>query len=235
MTNSEKNGRKQGGREGESCHDAGPLLEKGFRLLFWVKVPMTITTIADVLFFLVLIPVLYRLALLTGAVCAMVYGLILMQLKAADIRYRRAGICMLIFAAGNGLAASFPVSSDTFIWTFGIASAACVSALMGMYCEFHAHGEVLREADRILAEKWKKLWPWCVGMYAGMEGCIVICRVNAVLGLLVGLIASVGSIVVSITRLMYLGRGAKGLRKLPNPAEKEKENVERNQGNEMRL
>ena len=230
-----KNGRKSGDGETITCRDTESLLGKRLRLLFWVKVPMTIATIADVAFFLVLIPVLYRLALLTGAVCAMVYGLILMQLKASDIRYCRAGICMVFSAAGNGLAASFSGSSDTFIWTFGIVSVACVAALIGMYSEFHAHRVVLREVDRSLAEKWRKLWPWCVGMYAGMEGCIVICRVNAVLGLLVGLIASVGSIVVSIIRLMYLGRTAKRFRKLPNPAEKEKENIERNQGNEMRI
>lgn len=208
-----KNGRKRGDGETMTCRDTGPLLGKGLRLLFWVKVPMTIATIAGVVSFLGMF-VLYRPALLTGAVCSAAYGLILMQLKAADARYHRAGICMLISAAGNGLAA--PFAGSTFVWSFVIASAAYAALLVGAFYEFGAHAAVLSEVDRALAEKWKKLWRWCVGMFLGMEGSVVICLANAALGLLVGLCASIGSVVVSILRLGYLCRTAKRLRELPS-------------------
>ncbi|MDO5153610.1 MAG: hypothetical protein Q4D50_09675 [Eubacteriales bacterium] len=230
MLNCEKTGKKCGDHElrnspeckagsggrpsGARGQNTWPLLGRWLRPLSWVMVPYTVVNIMVVVgesF----IPILCRQGLFWGVPFAVAYGLLLIKLTAADSRYRVAGICTIISGVGNIWTAELVVSPDTARWAYLFTILTSVVTLLGLHRECYAHAEALTEVDRGLSARWRKLWGWCVGIFAVTPGIIVLFWTVPFLGLLTGVIICIGGIVVSILRLVYLWRTAKRFRKPP--------------------
>lgn len=72
-----------------------------------------------------------------------------------------------------------------------------------------AHSIVLTGVDNELSKKWEVLWKWYIGLFLGMFGCIIVMLIAPVLGAIAILGCAIGTIVVSILKLVYLYHTAK--------------------------
>lgn len=95
---------------------------------------------------------------------------------------------------------------------------AMIVSLVGEYNEYSAHAEVVGDVAPVLSDKWTGLWKWYIGMTLGLLGSILLMLIIPILGLLVALVTAIGTIVVSILKLVYLYRTAKVFREYRVPA-----------------
>ena len=111
---------------------------------------------------------------------------------------------------------SFAVSSGqtTPPWTLVFTIPAMIVSLVGEYNEYSAHAEVVGDVAPVLSDKWTGLWKWYIGMTLGLLGSILLMLIIPILGLLVALVTAIGTIVVSILKLVYLYRTAKVFREI---------------------
>ena len=77
------------------------------------------------------------------------------------------------------------------------------------------HSEVLSGDDNELSEKLEVLWKWYIGLFLGMFRCIIVMLIISILGAIAILGCAIGTIVVSILKLVYLYRTAKIFREYP--------------------
>lgn len=144
-----------------------------------------------------------------GFLCNMAYGLLLLKLAGVNERYRTAGICVLV-----SIVVSTPVTllADGAGWTLAVLLPMAVVALAGEYQEYIGHAEVLEPVDLELSGKWRRLWKWYIGTYLALFAGIFVALIFAWLGLLVVLASAIGTLVVSILKLVYLWRTARTFR-----------------------
>ena len=126
-----------------------------------------------------------------------------------------AGICALIAGASSALAAIINGGSDGATWILIFTIPAAIVGIVGEYNEYMGHSAVLSGVDNELSEKWEVLWKWYIGLFLGMFGCIIVMLIIPILGAIAILGCAIGTIVVSILKLVYLYRTAKIFREYP--------------------
>lgn len=192
---------------------SAPFFGKWLWILFWLVVPseiaglMTNDTVAD------WFPSLYLPGLILQIICSLVYGLVLLQLAKEEPYYRAAGICSLIATALSGLTLLLGEGWEAL--SVVAALPALVLSLVSDYHEFVGHAEILHGYDEDMAESWRKLWKWNIGVFAGTVGGILLVFVAPILAVIVVLVTAVVALVVSIMRLVYLYRTAQLFRRYP--------------------
>lgn len=195
-----------------------PVLGKWLWILFWLIIPNSIGSLMSNESTTSLFPGLYIPGLLTLAVCTLLYGAILLKLGTVEDRYRTAGICALIAGGASTAAAIINGISDGAAWSLILTLPASVVSLVGENKEYSAHSAVLTGVDTDLSGKWERLWKWYIGLFLGMFGCLLTMLIAPVLGTIALLGCVIGTIVVSIMKLVYLYRTAKIFRGYPAEA-----------------
>ena len=195
----------------EAVSHRAPVLSKWLWLLFWLIVPSTVGSLMSNETVAGMLPALRLPGQILNGACSLAWGLILLKLGTEEDGYHTAGVCSLIAAGANLLAAAVSGGSDAG-WTLIITIPAAVFALVGQYHEFMSHSAVLTGVDNELAEKWEKLWKWNIGITLGLIGSILVMLLAAVLGLLVLVASLIGLIAVEIIQLVYLYRTARTFR-----------------------
>jgi hypothetical protein len=191
--------------------EQSPVLGRWLGMLFWIAIVSQIAGVMTNENLVKRIPVLRLPGLLFVFACGMVYALILWRLRGIEARYGKAAL---------GLAASEVFSVSTVLiaqdrssgLVLALTALALAGSVYGCYQEFHAHGEVLAGLDDTLAENWRKLWKWEIGLALGAFGCIFLVLFSAVLGVLATLAVAIGLVIAGILRLVYLWRTAKRFR-----------------------
>lgn len=177
--------------------------------LFWLIVPGTIAGLMSDDTLSAYWPGLVIPGEILGFLCTVAYGLFLLKLAGVNERYRTAGICLLV-----GTVVSTPVTLLAFgaAWTLVVLLPVAAVALAGEYQEYIGHAEVLEPVDLELSEKWRRLWKWYIGTFLALFAGFFVALISALLGLLVMLASVIGTIVVSILKLVYLWRTARTFR-----------------------
>ena len=150
-----------------------------------------------------------------NAICSLTYGAILLKLGSEEDRYRTAGICALIAGGVSAVVAMITGTGEEAAWTLLLTLPAAVVAMVGEYNEYMGHSAVLSGVDNELSEKWEVLWKWHIGLFLGMFGCIIVMLIIPILGAITILGCAIGTIVVSILKLVYLYRTAKTFQEYP--------------------
>lgn len=209
--------RKIGSEKQRNAAVAGivPILGKWVWVLFWLVIPCTVAGLLANENFLSWAPGVYVAGKILQAVCAAVYGWILLKLTPADSAYRTAGICNLVTTVPYLLMAFLPDGEGSSLWTMLFTLPAVVIYLVAEYQECMAHSDVLTYADSILSQKWEQLWKWRIGTYVGLLGSVVLSWIIPLLGLLLMLASMIGLLVVSVLKYVYLYRTAKCFREYP--------------------
>ena len=150
-----------------------------------------------------------------NAICSLTYGAILLKLGSEEDRYRTAGICALIAGGVSAVVAIITGTTEEATWTLLFTLPAAVVAMVGEYNEYMGHSAVLSGVDNELSEKWEVLWKWYIGLFLGMLGCSFVMLIIPILGAIAILGCAIGTVVVSILKLVYLYRTAKIFREYP--------------------
>ena len=186
-----------------------PVLGKWLWIIFWLIIPstlgslMTNETVAQVL------PGLFMPGQIISAICSLAYGAILLKLGSEEEWYHTAGICALLAGAVSAVTALISGPGEEPKWMLLFTLPAAIAAIIGEYNEYMGHSAVLSGVDNELSEKWEVLWKWYIGLFLGMLGCILVMLIAPVLGAIALLGAAIGTVVVSILKLVYLYRTAK--------------------------
>ena len=192
-----------------------PVLGKWLWIIFWLVIPSSIGSIMAHETTAKILPGLLMPGQIINAICSLTYGAILLKLGTEEDRYRTAGICALIAGASSALAAIINGGSDGATWILIFTIPAAIVAIVGEYNEYMAHSAVLSGVDNELSEKWEVLWKWYIGLFAGIFGSILLMLIIPVLGAIAVIGATIGTLVVSILKLVYLYRTAKIFREYP--------------------
>ena len=181
-----------------------PVLGKWLWIIFWLIIPSTIGSIMAHETTAKILPGLLMPGQIITAICSLTYGAILMKLGSEEDRYRTAGICALIAGASSAAVAIVNGVSEGATWVLIFTISAAIISLFGEYNEYMAHSIVLTGVDNDLAENWELLWKWYIGLFLGMFGCIIVMLIAPILGAIAILGCAIGTVVVSIKKLVYL-------------------------------
>ena len=192
-----------------------PVLGKWLWIIFWLVIPSSIGSIMAHETTAKILPGLVMPGQIINTICSLTYGAILLKLGSEEDRYRTAGICALIAGGVSAVVAIITVAAEEATWTLLFTLPAAVVAMVGEYNEYMAHSAVLSGVDNELSEKWEVLWKWYIGLFLGMFGCIIVMLIIPILGAIAILGCAIGTIVVSILKLVYLYRTAKIFREYP--------------------
>ena len=130
------------------------------------------------------------------------------------MHYRNSAICCFITAVIS--VAVIPISDDTesFI-AIPVVIVSVVINMIGEYYEFIGHTDVLRDVDRALSDKWFKLWKWYIGTFLGMIAGTVLAVIIPLIGMIVVLASTIGTLVVSIVKIVYVYKMSKAFQNYP--------------------
>ena len=195
----------------ERTQQKADLLGKWLWILFWIVVPSSVSGLMTNDNVVGLFPGLYLPGTVLNAFCLAAYCFVLWKISPESGRYRTASICCAI-SAGIGLLIALVFGSEVPGWTLVITVPAGVVALVGEYSEYMGHAEVLYDVEPEFSERWEKLWRWVIGMFLGMLASALLILIIPVLGLLAFIVSGIGTVVVSVLKLVYLYQSAKVFR-----------------------
>ena len=201
--------RKEEQREKDANTRKAPVLGKWLWILFWLIIPSAVGSIMSQEFLVKLLPGAEMPGLIIKAICTLSYGAILLKVSEEEYRYQTAAICALIVGSYSVL------SAVGFTWAGIFAVPAAVVAVVGEYHEYMAHSAALSGVDNELAWKWERLWKWYIGLYLGLFGGIAVMLFTPVFGAIIFIGCAIGTLVVSILKLIYLYRTAVIFREWP--------------------
>lgn len=187
-------------------------LGKWLWILFWLIIPSTVAGIMTNENLVAVLPGLNLPGQILQVATLLLYGGVLIKIACEDERYKTAGVCCLISAGVSVLVTILSYGKETPGWTLLFTIPAMIVSLVGEYNEYSAHAEVVGDVSPELFDKWTNLWKWFIGMTLGLLGSIVLMLIIPILGLIVALVTAIGTVVVSILKLVYLYRTAKTFR-----------------------
>ena len=174
-------------------------------ILFLMIIPNAIHAIMTLDFVIEMFPQMDSLGRLFGLGCSIAGGFILIKMSEKESQYQIAGIFMIITNVINTMIELFEVSDG---WTLFILLPTMVLGLIATYNEYMAHASVMSGIDDTMSKKWSALWTWYVRMLLCFGGSIVLMLMIPLVGVVALLGATVGIVVVSIARMVYLYRSA---------------------------
>ena len=152
----------------------------------------------------------------TGVVITMVsnlaYAAVLFKLKNVNDRYLTAAGWMAASALLSGLMGIKDAGWTEFDPGMLLTIPTAIAGLLGIYQECKAHSEAMLGIDEDLFVQWENYWKWRIGLVAATFACILLIIISKILTLLVLLSVAIGTIVLSILRLVYLYRSAAACR-----------------------
>ena len=169
-------------------------------------IPNAIHVIMTLDFVSEMFPQMNLIGSLFGLGCSIASGLILVKMSERESQYQIAGIFMIITNVINTATDVFEVSEG---WSFFILLPALVLGLIATYNEFMGHASVMSEIDNTMSKKWRALWTWYVRILLCFVGSIILMLIIPLVGLVALLGATIGVVVVSIVKMVYLYRSAK--------------------------
>ena len=185
----------------------GPLLAKWMRILFWLIIVSTVANLFTSENVTNAAPPLASAGQILNIAATAAYGVVLLKIASESMNYRNSAICRFITAAVA--IAVIPISDNTeFFIAIPVVILSIVMDMVGEYYEFMGHAEVLRGADRTLSYKWLTLWKWYIGTFLGMIGGTVLAVMIPLIGLIVVLASTVGTLVISIVKIVYIYKTA---------------------------
>lgn len=189
-----------------------PFFAKWMWILFLMVIPDSIVAILTLDFVIERLPWMQLIGGLLGLVCSVVSGLILIKMSEKEHQYQIAGVFMIITSVINTATEVFRVPES---WAFFIALPTLFLGFFATYNEFMAHASAMSGIDDVMAEKWRNLWKWFVRTFLCSLGSVLLILMMPLVGLVAFLGSTIGVVVVSIGKLVYLYRSAKICRGYP--------------------
>lgn len=145
----------------------------------------------------------------TGADLA--YGIVLLSLAPEDESYRMSGICVILCTAIGIVSTAMNLGIPGAGIILGMIAVILTAVLdiAGEYYEFKAHAGVMSCVSQLMSDKWNRLWKWRLWTMLGMLAAVIVSILISAIGVLIALIAGIGTLVISIMKIVYLRQTAK--------------------------
>lgn len=177
-----------------------PLLAKGLWIVFWA-------TIAGIFPGILVLKGMPEGFVLIGNVLSIVLSLVQVvvyfRLRVASDYYRNAAVLDLVLLLGNIL----KISEDSIIVTL----ITIIVSIIAIYHEFHAHADVVARLNVSLSEKWRALFKWMIVIQCATLSIFILAFIPLI-GLLLLLAVSIGTVAMSIIQVVYLYDTAQAFR-----------------------
>lgn len=154
---------------------------------------------------------------IVGNVCNIAYGIVLILMEKGCVKYRRAGMALLVSAevmlltdifADTPMLDNLPAASFAFAVAFG----GLIVMLYATYSEYKAHSEVMTELGSPLAKKWITLWSYTITGYVLMFFAgVMLMGYILFFALILTAVSGIMLLVTSIVRFVYLYKTMKAL------------------------
>lgn len=188
------------------------LLARCARILFWLIIASLLLSLLTGETISEKVPALAAGGQAANIIVAAAYGFVLYKMSAEGIRYRGAALCRFISAAFSILLLPMSADSENPLVVI-MALVAVVIDMIGEYYEYMGHTDVLADVDRKLSGKWFRLWKWYLAAFLGIFAGTVLAVMIPILGMLVMLVCTVGTVIVGILKIVFTYKMAKAFEK----------------------
>ena len=188
------------------------VLGKWLWILFWLFVPLGITSVMTNKSLVDSVPGVYIIGCVLRFICSMIYGFILIRLRTEENRYFSAGKYTLICAGYEILILilnNISLLDDIIIF---ISIPAIILLLNAEYNEYMSHSAVVFAVNDELSYNWENLWKWYIGIICILAVSIILAVIIPLFGVVVLFGAEIGFIIINIMKLIYLYRTARVFR-----------------------
>lgn len=181
-------------------------------ILFWMIIPSSIASVISDESVVGNLPFLDLPGRVFSILCVLAYGLILLKLSQGEARenhYRLSGVLRLVCAAEQAVLLAVPGADGLAV----LSAVTAAVSLVGEYQEYRGHADVAWDVDRGMSGKWRRLWFWYVTVFVAAAVSVLLMITVPLAGLVLLLAGSVGMVVVSVLKLVYLYRMARMFRR----------------------
>lgn len=183
------------------------VLGKWLWILFWLIIPGTIAGVFGDENIGGKESAFYLFGVLLSMIVSIVYGVILLQLKDVERKYRVAGMLCILSAVLSIVLEWIPMENPFLVLLTGLPT--MILGLVATYYEFYGHAAVLEDFDPVFSQKWLTLWKWNCIVIGALFVSVFLIMFTLMLAVLLLMVCSVGIFVVSIVQLVYLYKMAK--------------------------
>lgn len=176
------------------------------QILFWLCIPLAVAGVLTNESVIDKFGFLYLSGQIINILCLLAYGIVLIKLSAEYIKYKTAAVCEFITCVVSVILLFRGTESSTALVLGGISA---IVSLIGEYNEYMSHAYILKDIDLVMSDNWEKLWKWFIGMFLALIAGFIVMAVIPFIGIIILIIAAVGTLIVSILKLVYLYRTAK--------------------------
>ena len=180
-----------------------PLYNRFYKNLYWLLIPVLLSDIMTSDAMVRWVPGLYLPGMLLGILCPVCYYVVLLRNSLRENLYRIAGI-VGIGSVVLGIAAAFVKGPITVLCSGG--SIAC--GILVEYFEYKGHKITVSQVDRILADRWFKLFYLYFGLFLLTFVGAFIAPSVAVVGVITAYISMGGMFVLQVIKMIYLSNSA---------------------------
>lgn len=175
-------------------------LRRWLSILFWLIIPSTVSVIIS---FMGPVTMLVLVGGLLRILSYLAYGIILIILSKIESGYRPAGILYLVSMAFTILA----VQESSISLIFNIIN--LIISFLAMYYEYKSHSNIVAGIDNVLSTSWDGLWKWTIGLCIAVIVAVFMIIIIPFLAALIMLVVSLGFIIISIAKIVFLYRTAR--------------------------
>jgi len=180
-----------------------PILAKWLTVLFWLIIPMEISSLLTGDIIADIPPALVIAGHALSSASVICYACILLYLNKVDDRYKQAGIFLLL-AEGIHLLSILIPGRDMQTWVTLLAIPQIVLQTLSGYNEFHGHATALLGFDNDFSAKWETLWKWNLRFLVGACAAVLLAFFLPLIAYVLVLVCAIGSLVIQIIKLVYL-------------------------------
>ena len=190
-----------------------PFMAKWLMIMFWVMIVSGIGGILSSDFVQESVPSLYYVGTGVNILGGLLSALIVLKLSCEEVLYRNAAYCYLGSTGISLITASilfFSTNPEGWIlFSLFILITAAIVGLLGIYYEYKAHANVVRDTSEAMAVKWEELWGYFVKILIALVVLLMFRSAFGIIGIIASLIVLVLFAVVSIMKYVYLYEMAK--------------------------
>ncbi len=182
-----------------SYTEKNAFLAKWIGYLFFMVIP---ATLCGIIFNKTLFPKMADVGNVVDMIITLIYCAILLVMSKAGKGYLISAICTAVAVVINYVTGM----GDNLVF---LAIISVPLGFAGEYFEYTTHAELLYGVDSVLAEKWKNLWKWYIGLFAATVGCLLVMAIVPLLGLFLIMAVAIGLAVISVLKIVYLYKTSK--------------------------
>lgn len=190
-------------KENSSLYKIAPLYSRFFKNLYWLQISVVLADIMTNDAMARLVPGLYLPGMFLGILCSVCYYVVLLRNSLRENLYRIAG-AVGFGSVALGIVAAFVNGGISVLISGG--SIAC--GIFVEYFEYSGHKATVSQVDRVLANRWFKLFYLYIGLFVLTLVGMGIAAYAATVSVILAYISVGGMFALQMIKMIYLSNSA---------------------------